>query len=144
MLFLLIYYFMFDHSLMTCRKTFLIPEMLFEPSLLLNPHVFLLGILFGHRAFISDELNDRPAQLGYLDIQEGEFELPLGIRPELKDIFIFRKAKKLLTGYTLCNAPISGPTMSKWVTRIGEILGREENTICYNLRYFAGNSLDSM
>lgn len=39
-------------SLLTClRKTYLIPENLYDPSLLLSPYVFSLGILFRHNAF---------------------------------------------------------------------------------------------
>jgi hypothetical protein len=32
--------------------------------------------------------------------------------------------------------------MTSWVKRVGEIIGYKNNTICYSLRYMAGNSLD--
>ncbi|KAI0448256.1 hypothetical protein F5B21DRAFT_523079 [Xylaria acuta] len=41
-------------------KAFYIPEMIYEPNFLLNSHVFLLGILFRHRAFRAEGLNDNP------------------------------------------------------------------------------------
>ncbi|XP_044715065.1 uncharacterized protein HRG_11333 [Hirsutella rhossiliensis] len=52
-------------------KTFPLPETLADPSLLLNPHIFLLGILFRHRAFRATSLNS-PAQLANLDIHPEE------------------------------------------------------------------------
>lgn len=36
------------------------PEIMFDPTLLLSPHVFLLAILFKYKAFQSDELNNDP------------------------------------------------------------------------------------
>lgn len=41
----------------------MIPEIMFDPSLLLSPHVFFLAILFRHRAFLSETLNDNPHML---------------------------------------------------------------------------------
>lgn len=38
--------------------------------------------------------------------------------------------------------PITQGMMGGWVKAIGKILGFKRNTICYNLRYMAGNNLD--
>lgn len=59
----------------------MIPEILFDPSLMLSPQVFLLAILFRHRAFLSDDLNDNPHMLSTLKVFAGAKELP----PKLKD-----------------------------------------------------------
>ncbi|KJZ72256.1 hypothetical protein HIM_08398 [Hirsutella minnesotensis 3608] len=123
-------------------KTFPIPETLYDPSLLLNPHVFLLGILFRHKAFRAASLTS-PAQLAKLDIHPGELELPLPLRDDIKETYIFRRAVKTFTGVKLSsNEPISYQMMAQWIKRIGEILGLEYSTIPYNLRYNAANEFD--
>lgn len=127
---------------MFSSKTFLIPEMIYDPSLLLNPHVFLLGILFRHRAFASEALNNNPTVLTCLDIHDGEFELPLPLKESMSDVLIFRRAEQSLTGYKLSSRGITLGMMSQWVRTVGEILGFEYTTISYSLRYMAGNTLD--
>ncbi|KAI3392396.1 hypothetical protein diail_5747 [Diaporthe ilicicola] len=42
------------------EKKFIIPEIMFDPSLYLSPHVFLFAILCRHRAFDMESLNDDP------------------------------------------------------------------------------------
>ncbi|KAI0448454.1 C2H2 finger domain-containing protein [Xylaria acuta] len=83
-------------------KTFLIPEIIFDPSLFFSLYIFLLGILFRHRAFSADIFNDKP-------------KIPLPLKLEIRD---------------------------KLVNRIGELLGLKHTTICYSLRYMAGNNMD--
>lgn len=58
----------------------MIPEILFDPSLMLSPQVFLLEILFCHCAFSSDDLNDNPHMLSTLKIFAGAKELPLKLK----------------------------------------------------------------
>ncbi|KAI8954520.1 C2H2 finger domain protein [Xylaria longipes] len=123
-------------------KHFMIPEIIYDPSLLLSPHVFLLAILYRHRAFETEDLNASPAILNKLRIHPSGNEFPLYLRPELDNVFIFRRAAKSMTGYTISDAPIGYDMMSKWIKRIGVLLGFEHNTISYNLRYMAGNNLD--
>ncbi|KND85610.1 hypothetical protein TOPH_09291, partial [Tolypocladium ophioglossoides CBS 100239] len=123
-------------------KTFPIPETLFDPSLLLNPHVFLLGIIFRHRAFRAPSLTS-PEHLANLDIHPDERELPLPLRGDLKDTYIFRRAVKDLTGFKMsADKPITYQMIAQWIRRIGEILGLEFPTIPYNLRYNAANEFD--
>lgn len=125
------------------RKHFMIPEIIYDPSLLLSPHVFLLAILIRHRAFKAQALNDAPEKLCELRVHPTSNELPLTLRPELNDTHIFRRAERTVTGFkTSEKKPIGYSMMSKWVKRIGLLLGFEHNTICYNLRYMAGNKLD--
>ncbi|KAI1839538.1 hypothetical protein JX266_014251 [Neoarthrinium moseri] len=124
-------------------KTFTIPERIFDESLLLNMHVFLLGILFRHNAFQAPSLVS-PQQLGVFDIHPGERELPLPLKDDLHDVPIFRRAVKTLVGYEMSpTEPIPYGTMAGWVRRIGELLGLEYTTIPYNLRYNAANELDN-
>lgn len=127
-----------------CRKTFLIPEIIYDPSLLLSPHVFLLALLFRHRAFRAENLNNNPHALADLDIYEGEHELPLPLKAEFDDVYVFRRAEQdPAGGFTMSESQhISSSMMTAWVKRIGELLGFEYTTICYSLRYAAGNNLD--
>lgn len=125
------------------RKTYPLPETLFDESLLLSPHVFLLGILFRHRAFRAPSLTS-PHHLDNLDIHPGELEMLLPLREDLNGIYVFRRAVQTLTGYDISdNQAISYAMMAAWIRRIGEILGLEIPTIPYNLRYNAANEWTS-
>ncbi|KAH7012484.1 C2H2 finger domain protein [Microdochium trichocladiopsis] len=126
-------------------KTFTVPETLFDPTLLLSPDAFLLGILFRHRAFRAFRAPDfvSASQLVGLDIYPGERELRLPLRRDLDDVPLFRRAVKTLTGFEMSpTEPITYSMMAGWIKKIGELLGRLYPTICYNLRYNAGNELD--
>lgn len=69
--------------------------------------------------------------------------MPLPLRHELGDVYIFRKAIKTLTGYVISKKePITYGMMRGWVEAIGVILGIEYTVILYSLRYFTGNKLD--
>ncbi|KAK4119399.1 C2H2 finger domain-containing protein [Parathielavia appendiculata] len=125
--------------------TFTVPEGIFHRSLLLSPHVFLLALLFRHKAFLAPHLTS-PEGIEKLDIYPGENELPIPLRSDLNDIYIFRKAIKTATGYQISlnegNERITYATMSGWIKAIGEILGIEYTVIAYSLRYGTGNKLD--
>ncbi|KAJ0329333.1 hypothetical protein COL922a_012866 [Colletotrichum nupharicola] len=124
------------------QKTYAVPETMFDPSLLLSPHVFLLGVLFRHRAFNASNLTS-PHHLDILDIHPGDRELPLPLKEDLNNTFIFRRAVETLTGYQISpNERISSGMMAAWIKRIGEILGFEYPTIAYSLRYNAANAFD--
>lgn len=118
------------------------PETLHDPTLLLNPHIFLLGIIFRHQAFSSKYLTS-PEKLNGLDIHAGDRELPLPLRKDLKDIFIFRDVIKTVTGYEMCQSKrISASKMGQIFRKIGELLGVEYPTTAYSLRYNAANEFD--
>jgi hypothetical protein len=69
--------------------------------------------------------------------------LPLPLKKELDDTFVFRRAVQDLTGRRLSsNEPISYAMMAAWIRRVGEILGVEYTTIPYSLRYNAANGFD--
>jgi hypothetical protein len=115
---------------------------MFDPSLLLSPHAFLLGILFRHRAFRASHLTS-PRQLDGLDIHPGERELPLPLRSDLKEVGIFRCAVKTLTGYEMsARKTIINGMIASWIKRVGKIMGLQHETIPYSLRYNAANEFD--
>ncbi|KXX77138.1 hypothetical protein MMYC01_207556 [Madurella mycetomatis] len=123
-------------------KTVTLPEVLFDDSLMLSPHVFLEGVLFRHRAFEAPSLTC-PDAVSRLDIHPGEWELPLPLKASMDDVYIFRRAVKTLVGYEMSpTEPISPATIAGWVRRVGELTGFEVPTIPYNLRYNAANVFD--
>ncbi|KAK7927845.1 hypothetical protein PG985_004843 [Apiospora marii] len=120
-------------------NTYPLPETLGAASLFLNAHVFLLGILFRHRAFRAPSLTS-PRDLKTLDIHPGETELLLPLREELDDVYLFRRAVQTLIGYVISdNEPITYGMIAAWTRRCGELLGLAYETIPYNLRYNAAN-----
>ncbi|KAG6358154.1 hypothetical protein INS49_014038 [Diaporthe citri] len=123
-------------------KSFTVPEIMYDPSLLLSPHVFLLAIIFRYKAFNSPSLNENPHELGQLRIHRGENEMYLSFRPEILNMYIFRKPIKTSSGYRMGTERLSQGTMSKWISTMGMLSGFEHSTMAYNLRYMAGNSLD--
>ncbi len=63
------------------RNTFPIPEIIFDPSSILRPHVFLLGLIFADRAFLAPNLTS-PKQHSKLNIEPrcNALPLPLDLR----------------------------------------------------------------
>ncbi|KAI9761204.1 MAG: hypothetical protein M1840_002004 [Geoglossum simile] len=54
----------------TAMNKFSLPEIIFDSSLILSPHVFLLGLIFADRAFVAPNLTSAN-QLSRLDIRPG-------------------------------------------------------------------------
>ena len=77
------------------RNTFPIPEIIFDPSLILSPHVFLLGLIFADKAFATPNLTTAK-QLSGLDIRLGYKQLSLLLKPSIANILVFRKSIKTL------------------------------------------------
>jgi hypothetical protein len=72
---------------------FLLPEIIFNPSLVLSPHVALLGLIFANNAFLAPSLTSAE-RISELDIPAGYEQLPLYLKPEIADIPVFRKSIK--------------------------------------------------
>lgn len=123
-------------------KTFLVPEIIYDPSLFLSPHSYLIAILIHRRAFFVDGLNDRPEMLNEFDIAEGDEQLALEIKADLKDNHFFCKTENNLVGPQRSTKPISYGMMRNWVHNAGKFAGFATNTVCYSLRYGAANALD--
>ncbi|KAI0410839.1 C2H2 finger domain protein [Xylaria grammica] len=123
-------------------NTFPLPEVMWDPSLLLSPHVFILGVLFANRAFAAPNLNC-PEILSRLAIHPDEQELPLPPKSGLDKMLVFRKAIKTLTGYVMSESEgLPYSTMAPWIRVIGELTGFKVTTIPYNLRYNAAYEFD--
>lgn len=119
------------------------PEILFDPSLLLSPHVFLLAVLCHNRAFINEELNDNPHAISTLKLHAQTNQLLLAFKSSMMDMPLFRQSVSTPIGYQMSTTKkITSGITNKWLRTIGQLLGFKDNTIAYGLRYFAGNSLD--
>ncbi|KAH6955707.1 hypothetical protein BKA56DRAFT_638131 [Ilyonectria sp. MPI-CAGE-AT-0026] len=105
-------------------NTLTLPETIFDSSLLLSPHTYLLGLIFHHRAFQAPSLTS-PEHLSKLDIHPGELELPLPLKQDMDDVFVFRDTiKTALGGYVLsANKRITYQMIARWVKRMGELAG---------------------
>ncbi|KAH7364031.1 hypothetical protein BKA65DRAFT_522596 [Rhexocercosporidium sp. MPI-PUGE-AT-0058] len=103
---------------------FKIPEIIYDPTLVLSPHVFLLGMLFKARAFKSPSI-DCPERLYSLKVLKGLNEQPLPLRDEMNDGFIFCEAVREAQG-----------------VRGGEITGFDQVLKPYNLRDGAAKGLN--
>ncbi|KAG6358485.1 hypothetical protein INS49_014369 [Diaporthe citri] len=93
-------------------KTFMIPEIIYDDTLLLSPHVFLLGILFRHNAFRSESLNKNPGALADLRIWKDDKELLIPLRRDLDEVPLFRRYEETLTG-ALSKMPKRTPAYRK-------------------------------
>jgi hypothetical protein len=75
------------------RNTFPIPEIIFDPILVLSPHVFLLRMLFRIQAFknISKDglVLNYPENLYNLSVLDGLGEQLLKLKDEILDYFVF-------------------------------------------------------
>lgn len=72
------------------RKTFIILKIMYNPSLLLSLHVFLLAILFGHWAFEEGTGLYKPKDLCTLKPNLVAKKLPLPLKAEFRDVYVFR------------------------------------------------------
>ncbi|KAH8759530.1 hypothetical protein F5882DRAFT_431795 [Hyaloscypha sp. PMI_1271] len=82
-------------------NTFILPEIIFDPSLILSPHVALLGLIFADNTFLAPSLTSAE-RISELDIPPGYEQLPLYLKPEMADIPVLRKSMKrlgVLTGF---------------------------------------------
>lgn len=114
-------------------KTFTIPEVIYDLTM-------LLSILFRHKAFLAESLNNSPDKLSY--IREGENELHIPLCEDIKDCFVFRQAVQTDMGWVMSDKPMRVGTLGNAIKRVGELAGSEHSKISYGLRYMVGSKLD--
>ncbi|KAJ8110847.1 hypothetical protein OPT61_g6412 [Boeremia exigua] len=122
-------------------NTFVIPEIIFDPSLVLSPHVFLLGLMFADKVFSIPNLT--PERLYKLDIRPGCNSLEIPIKREMAELCVFRQCEQAATRCKIGNNGLSYAVLKAHMKDIGEIAGFKEITKPYNLRYGSGNAFDS-
>ncbi|KAK8073324.1 hypothetical protein PG994_004223 [Apiospora phragmitis] len=114
-------------------KTSLVPEIIYDSTLVLSPHVFLLAILFKNRAFKVGGLNDDPHMLSHVKVPDEATQLLLPFRPDILDTYLFLQAEKTHMGWKMSETPMTQVMLGQIVKRFGQIPGFMDNTICYNL-----------
>ena len=94
------------------RNTFPLPEVIFDPSLILSLHVALLGLVFADNAFLAPSLTS--AAISGLDIPPGYEQLPLHLKPELANVPVFRKSVRTPYGWEISpDQPLPYTTLLK-------------------------------
>ncbi|KAF2179506.1 hypothetical protein K469DRAFT_595696, partial [Zopfia rhizophila CBS 207.26] len=76
-------------------NTFLIPKILFNPSFILSPYVFLLGLMFTNDIFLISSLTLE--HLSQLDIRPRYNILKLLLKLEIAYAYVFRQYTLTLT-----------------------------------------------
>ncbi|KAL4861381.1 hypothetical protein BDV12DRAFT_208056 [Aspergillus spectabilis] len=119
---------------------FKIPEIIFDPTLVLSPHVCLLSMLFHIQGFkrISSTglVLDCPEKLYSLKVLNGKGQQELKLKDKLLDKFVFCQVKQLPTGYQIeLEKSLTDSMVRSRMRRGGEIIGFDQITRPYLLRY---------
>ncbi|KAF2455228.1 hypothetical protein BDY21DRAFT_396397 [Lineolata rhizophorae] len=123
-------------------NTFLIPEIVYDPSLIFSPHVTLLSIMFNDQAFAPPSLTC-PRKLSRLDIELGSNQLPLHFKEERLNQPLFRRAKGILHCWTIsADRPLTYAFLNLGMKSIGQITRPKQVTCTYALRYGAGKAFN--
>ncbi|KAJ9480689.1 hypothetical protein VN97_g12850 [Penicillium thymicola] len=128
-------------------NTFPIPEIIFDPTLVLSPHVFLLGMLFRIGAFKSlskdGPVMDCPEKLYRLRILDGLGEQELKLKDEILDQNVFCQAVREADGLRIAiEKGLTGSWLRYRMKRGGEITGFAEVAKPYCLRYGAAKAFN--
>lgn len=136
-----------DKMIRTIRTEFVIPEVIFDPSLILSPHVILLGLLFADGAFArldGERVLTSASQLLDLDIPEDTYQLEFRLDPALADVPVLRRSEQTLDGIRISDVkPLTYSILLPWVKCIGKISTILGIVRPYSLRYGAGKALDN-
>ncbi|KAL2802972.1 hypothetical protein BJX63DRAFT_90216 [Aspergillus granulosus] len=129
------------------KNTFPIPEIIFDPTLVLSPHVFLLGMLFriqGFKNFSEDgPVVDCPENLYNLGVLDGLGEQELKLKDEILDQFVFCQAVREADGIRIAlGEQLTEGALRYRMKRGGEITGFEQVTKPYGLRYGAAKAFN--
>ncbi|KAK0105954.1 hypothetical protein ONS95_004465 [Cadophora gregata] len=123
-------------------NTFVLPEIIFDPSLILSPHVALLGLIFADNAFLAPSLTSAE-KISKLDIPLSYKQLPLRLKPKMANIPVLRKFIKTPYSWEISpDQPLPYTTLLKWMKRLGVLTGFPQITRPYCLRYGAGNAFN--
>ncbi|EAW17037.1 DUF3435 domain-containing protein [Aspergillus fischeri NRRL 181] len=129
------------------QNTFPIPEIIFDPTLVLSPHVFLLGMLFRIKAFKNFSTDglvvDCPENLYNLGVLDGLGQQELKLKDEILDQFVFCQAVREADGIQITlEEQLTEGALQYQMKRGGEITGFEQVTKPYCLRYGAAKAFN--
>ncbi|EDN05111.1 predicted protein [Histoplasma mississippiense (nom. inval.)] len=115
-------------------NTFWLPEIIYDPTLVLSPHVFLLGMLFYIQAFKSPGIR-RPEDLYSLGVLNGLNQQQLPLRDDLADLFVFCSAVREGGGVRIAHEiRLTTASVRTRMKKGGEITGFQQVTKPYVLR----------
>ncbi|EDN07431.1 conserved hypothetical protein [Histoplasma mississippiense (nom. inval.)] len=135
-------------AILHLRNEFKIPEIIFDPTLVLSPHICLLTLLFHIGGFksisTSGPVLDCAEKLYSAKVLDGKGQQPLLLKDELLDKFVFCQTEPTSTGFKICLDQRMTPSMvSSRMRRAGEITGFEEVAHPYNLRYAGAKAFNN-
>ncbi|KAH8432442.1 uncharacterized protein LDX57_010078 [Aspergillus melleus] len=127
---------------------FKIPEIIFDSTLVLSPHVCLLGMLFYIKGFKSitatGPVLDSPEKLYSLEVLDGLGQQELKLKNELLDKYIFCPTVRETTGFRIAvEKKLLASTVTSRMRRAGQITGFEQVTKPYLLRYAGAKAFNS-
>ncbi|THC95541.1 hypothetical protein EYZ11_004966 [Aspergillus tanneri] len=127
---------------------FKIPEITFDPTLVLSPHVCLLGMLFYIKGFKTlstmGPVLDSPERLYSLGVLDGKGQQELKLKDEIQNKFVFCQAVRETMGYRIAlETQLTVSTVRSWMRRVGEITGFEQVIKPYLLRYTGAKAFNS-
>jgi hypothetical protein len=130
------------------RNEFKIPEIIFDPTLVLSPHVCLLGMLFHLKGFKTRSLDgpvlDCPENLYRLRVLDGLGQQQLVLKEEIKDKFVFCQVARDTAGYRIVlDKPMTSAMIRSRMRRVGEITGMEQIARPYLLRYAGAKAFNN-
>ena len=102
---------------------FPLPKIIFNLSLVLSPHVALLGLILANKAFRAPNLTSAD-KIGGLDIRPGYKQLPLLLKPKMANIPVFRKSVKTPYRWEI-SLDQQSPyyTLLLWIKKLGVLTG---------------------
>ncbi|KAL3429111.1 hypothetical protein BDV09DRAFT_200914 [Aspergillus tetrazonus] len=127
---------------------FKIPKIIFDPTLVLSPHVCLLGMLFHIKGFKSISTTgpvlDSPEKLYSLGVLDGLGQQELKLKDELLDKYVFCQTVREATGFRIVvEKKLLASTVASWMRRAGQITGFEQVTKPYLLWYAGAKAFNS-
>ena len=130
------------------RNEFKIPEIIFDPTLALSPHVFLLGMLLHIKGFKSitttGPVLDSPEKLYSLEVLDGLGQQQLKLKDELLDKYMFCQTIREATGFRVAlEVKLLASTVRSRMRRAGQITGFDDITKPYILRYAGAKAFNS-
>ncbi|EFW15762.1 conserved hypothetical protein [Coccidioides posadasii str. Silveira] len=132
----------------TNRNEFKIPEIIFDSTLVLSPHVTLLTMLFHIKGFklilTTGLVLDLAEKLYSVNMLEGKGEQWLLLKNELLDKFVFCQTEPTPTGYQIClELMLTAAMVRSCMHRAGEITGFEVVAHLYNLQYTGAKTFNN-
>ncbi|KAI1934754.1 hypothetical protein LOZ66_005609 [Ophidiomyces ophidiicola] len=127
---------------------FKIPDIIFDPTLVLSPHVCLLSMLFHIKAFKSISTTgpvlDSAEKLYSVGVVDGKGQQPLLLKDELLDKFVFCQTEPTPTGFKIClEKRMTTSVVRSRMRRAGEITGFEQVANPYKLRYAGAKAFNN-